>query len=178
MDKAKEDRFTWWEVIIFVIVFLGIFLISFVLLVPLLMNPPLDNILWFYGPTVLLIVLGVTLLWTLVMKLLFRKDKENIVTKREVIIFAVTFLGIYCSFFCCWPSPLKTGGLFMEYCLSSPIGPLVILAFDVGWCFIMKLLFKKYRKARIFFILLVLTVSVALLVGWIINQMISDMKFG
>ena len=71
--QEKENKLTKRETVVFVIIFLGVFIISFCLMLyPLDRHAPL----WFFSSIGLSVILIFDIIWVLIMRLLFRKYKK------------------------------------------------------------------------------------------------------
>jgi hypothetical protein len=83
--QEKENRLSKFVIMIFIIMFLGIFIFSFWLLFSVMNSPIMPN--WFFGPIGLLVILIFDVTWVLTMKSLF---KEHIKLKIFLIFLGIT----------------------------------------------------------------------------------------
>lgn len=106
------------------------------------------------------------------------QEKKNFsLRKQDMIVFAVILLGIFViSFYLLFPvidSPKTPDWLI------GPKGLLALLGFDIIWVLVMKLLFKKHPKLKMFLISLGITLSASFLSWWIIEKTsLFDHMFG
>jgi hypothetical protein len=104
------------------------------------------------------------------------QKKENLITKLDVVVFMIIFFVIFgISFYFSLPI-LNTHTPLWFF---GPIGFMIIIIFDIVWILIIKILFRKYKKTRILFIILGFAISTSILIWLIIERIdLFDHMFG
>ncbi|OHB62527.1 MAG: hypothetical protein A2168_01770 [Planctomycetes bacterium RBG_13_50_24] len=92
MQEKKILSLSTQDMIVFTVVLLGIFVVSFYLLFPVIDGPTTPD--WLLGPMGLLALLGFDIVWSLVIKLLFKSYPKLIIFLiLLVIILSASFLS-------------------------------------------------------------------------------------
>jgi hypothetical protein len=92
MQEKKKFSLSTQNMIVFTVVLLGIFVISFYLLFPVIDSPKTPD--WFLGPMGLLALLGFDIVWILVIKLLFKNYPKLIIF---LILLGITLSASFLS---------------------------------------------------------------------------------
>lgn len=63
----------------------------------------------------------------------------------------------------------------MPYWFFGPIGPIIVIGFDVLWVIAMRILSLKSIRVKIYLTLLVFTLSASVLACWVLLKLLSGM---
>jgi len=108
--------------------------------------------------------------------------KKNGLSRGEIVLMSILVPLIFCVMFGASSCLIvyACGGIGnseMGTLVWGPIGFLIILGFGIAWVYIVRRLFKEYRKAKILFTTIGFAILTAALIIWILAK-IPHMKYG
>jgi hypothetical protein len=101
------------------------------------------------------------------------RTEKNKMSAWSIAIFIIIFCGLSALFLL-----LIMFFIYLPLWFWGPVGFSVILGFDIVWILVIKQIFKKYKKKKIFFMILGFAVSTAFLIFWLVDKLNIGHMFG